>query len=83
MKVKVSRHHIRKGLPSQTSHCPVALAIVGRKKYERILVGLHAVILCSEEGEITYELPSKATEWIEAFDTGQPVQPIEFEMKEG
>jgi hypothetical protein len=83
-KVSVSEIHIKSGIRTDCSRCPIALAIKDVLENEsEISVGLGTLKVY--EGGVTrhYELPSIAKSFISSFDSKLSVEPFEFEITEG
>lgn len=76
MKITVTHYHISRGRRDDPQFDPVALAIseaTGFKPH----VGASAVII---DGS-SYNLPRSVRRFIEKFDDGLGVEPIEFELR--
>jgi hypothetical protein len=84
VKVTVTAENIEHGEPRKACACPIALAIIGH--YPDYAAGLEVLgpkaYLCDVQGDPYEEawLPDVARDFIERFDNGVPVTPIEFEM---
>lgn len=62
--------------------CPIALALYERG-YNAHVTPKVAAVWKQSDGELNnvYELPEIARKFIEAFDAGQPVEPISFTLE--
>ena len=74
--VKVTAPLIRRGQPKDTQSCPVALAVRRAIKKPEVMV----------DDEVTWDegfvaLPARIRRWIQRFDLGKPVKPIEFTLR--
>jgi hypothetical protein len=79
-KVRVTRKHIKFGMPEAAANCPIALAVRDYMKgykggtvyvdHEVIEIGPHS-FLCSR----------KVKRFVEAFDAGRPVKPFTFVLR--
>jgi hypothetical protein len=83
----VTDKDIERGMPQMGEHCPIARAIrrsLGQKV--TVAAGAFCVVSFDPATKKTWyhgyqKLPSIAKEFVEAFDTGKPVQPISFEFE--
>jgi hypothetical protein len=73
-KIKVLKQDIEKGEPHSQLKCPIALAIQ-RETGQEYKVCRTYIRFASGAGS---DLPHKVADWINAFDAGQHVKPIEF-----
>ncbi len=75
--VCVSAEDIANGVKGDATNCAIALAL---KKIsdEDVEVEVPGVLL----GSIRYTLPKEAEEFVDRFDNGMGVEPIEFDMEE-
>ncbi len=81
MTIVVSADHVRAGEIGSCFDCPIGLAI--RERIPRVrcaLVERSQVRLVVGRREIIIPLPSVARAFIQAFDAGVDVAPIEFEL---
>ena len=84
MKVKVEQEHIDAGRPLSAHFCALALACEVHD-YEHASVHSGHIfirVLATETLLKKYKLPPEACEWYRAFDSRDPVKPIEFEATE-
>ena len=77
-KIQVTQEHINKGKRMKACECPVALAIRDKTKW---IPDVSSLIVTFPGTLDTEWLPAKAAEFVNAFDSGNPVKPFEFEMK--
>ena len=82
MKVSIQERHIRIGKQCAANSCPVALAI--REKYG---LGINDVTVCDDEVVVHwskevafYTTSPAANKFINEFDKGWQVEPIEIEL---
>ncbi len=82
MKVFITQEHIDKGVKSNCTECPTALAILEQCEVDTIEVGSLWVEVRRNCALCPYELdmPSSLKRFIEKFDDGKLVTPIEFEI---
>jgi hypothetical protein len=75
--VYVSAEDIANGIKGDATNCAIALAL---KKIsdEDVEVEVPGVML----GSVRYTLPKEAEEFVDKFDNGMGVEPIEFDMEE-
>lgn len=82
--VEVTADDIRNGKPTNNCECPVALAL---KRLPGVAAGsawvdfTHAEVKYTVGGEtfdLVFSLPREAAGFIEAFDFGDPVEPVTF-----
>ena len=83
MRIEVTAQDIRKGKKSNCMRCPVALAV------KRLLPGhevwadsLSIDVWTHDEYRRVATTPKKVATFMDRFDTGQPVKPFTFTMKE-
>ena len=79
-KVRVTRKHIKMGMPAAAASCPIALAVRDYMKgyeYGTIYVD-HEYIGIGPHG---FLCPRKVKRFIEAFDAGRPVEPFTFLLR--
>lgn len=87
-KVKVTQNHIDNGEKEEMHSCAIALAFIDIPNVDHIPYSTPTV--GEEEGIVEFEttdgtqykalLPKNAVEFYKAFDKGEQVQPIEFEI---
>ena len=77
-KIQVTQEHIDKGKRVNPSCCPVALAIRGKTVW---IPNVTSMYVTFDEKIYTAWLPAVAAEFVNSFDSGNPVKPFEFEMK--
>lgn len=81
MIVKVTQRHINNGVQIIPDRCPVARAIRAVvKRSVDVQVGSWDVSLEYKGKIINRKLRQKARDFIQAFDIGEEVQPIEFSL---
>ena len=86
--VRVEEYHIKCGFANSGTLCPVALALT-----PRLPAGQSAIVgrgffsvwqgSISEQGALllgTYDLPDEVTRFVRKFDSGEKVEPIEFDV---
>lgn len=81
MKISVTMDHITRGVPADPCHCPIAMAILDSPSHdepESIVVNGG----CISIGYKVYKTPPIAEKFINDFDLGNTVSPIEFELDE-
>ena len=82
--VCVTQEDINKGIRENTEKCPVALAIkrvCGQGRYVEVLNPNVEIDEFTEHSDY-YVLPPSIEEYINSFDNGGVVEPIEFDMEE-
>lgn len=80
MKVSVTQDHIDRGLRHSAGFCPIALAM-NEQHGPGHLVATCESLFTNEDGVVAWlKMPSEADDFIGKFDTGEPVQPFEFEV---
>jgi len=87
--VRVTQEHIDRGIPYDSCACPIAISL--HEMAENGKLGLHAWSWIVDQGYVFFShihdvnnasrLPNIADEFISAFDSGRPVNPIEFELE--
>lgn len=83
MKITVTQEHINRGIVKSAYQCPIAQALQAKKK-RSVIVGPDQFSFLGNDplqpwvNVIHYTLPKVAQKFISAFDSGIPVQPIEF-----
>jgi hypothetical protein len=81
--INVTAEHIAKGEPGECAHCPVALAIRDAlPDIAGVAVGPAEIGIQPAPGEPWTELapPRDVVLFILLFDTGDPAQPITFDL---
>jgi hypothetical protein len=74
-RVSVTREHIAGAIPCSPTGCPIARAIGPGYK-------IRSTVIRRESDDSVYAaLPLAARDFVEAFDNGLPVEPIEFTLK--
>jgi hypothetical protein len=84
MLIKVTEQDIKNGRKAELRKCPIALVIareLGCNQNGTNSVRVGATCAFLGIGPL-WRLPEVARKFIRAFDRGQPVSPIEFEMPE-
>jgi hypothetical protein len=80
MRVEVTANHILFGERASCPYCPIALAI--KAAAPQPAGGIVSVMgHVAYVGETAYRLPYAARSFILDFDSGEPVEPFEFEME--
>lgn len=77
MKISVTQEDIDYGIPGSCLHCPVAIALERYTGDTCEVWGGGAVNL---KDLSTIDLPEKVNEFIQDFDEGNPVHPLEFDI---
>lgn len=84
MEITVNQGHIDAGIPSDKSHCPVALAMASAGL---VCPEVHASRLEYVSGaysnypaHIHHPTPLEVVDFIEAFDAGNDVSPFDFNL---
>jgi len=81
--IRVTADHIAQGVPRSSGGCPIACAI--REQYQDsdpIDVGNEQIIRHDDQGRTwTAQLPGIATCFIFDFDSGAPLDPLEFAVE--
>jgi hypothetical protein len=72
----VTKKHIEAGFRRNCSFCPVALALKERFTGQRVYVCCYM----AEIGDTVVPLPEKVSDFIHAFDRGDPVTPFKVEL---
>lgn len=75
MKIKVKQKHIDAGKRWYTGNCPVALAI---KEVYKTDVWVYSDSIRIADNSL--EIPDAVKGFVNAFDSGKPVSPFEFEL---
>lgn len=81
LRVTVTHEDIRNGEPANACRCPVARAAtraLGLSLDDEEVTVEGAIEVWTGDGWELYELPAEAVAWIEAFDAGALVTPLEF-----
>lgn len=78
MKVKVLQHHIEQGVPDRSAHCAIALALREQLPESDVYVRKDRVFIGNRTWWFTDYTP---VEFIQCFDAGLRVEPIEFELE--
>jgi hypothetical protein len=81
VRVSVTQEHIDNGTPSESDHCPIALAILDILSPQEVHVNQTDCLIVYQDYDVVFELPQEAQVFVEAFDSELPVQPIEFDMR--
>lgn len=82
--INVTKRDIQRGTRGRATDCPVALAISRKlKNVDYVSVGQTcASWYTKEEAMKDTPLPPEVTEFIQRFDSGEPVEPIRFYLNE-
>ncbi len=85
MRIHLEQYHIQCGIRLAAGACPVAIAITPRlpafwraEVYGDPLKGYDLMIITDYGAERAVALPSEVHTWINQFDRGEVVQPIDF-----
>lgn len=81
MKIRVTKEHIKKGIRTSPSQCPVARAL---KAKGLVNVGVTEDDINWNKRGGPYQwaaTPPTVTEFIRAFDKKQPVKPFSFQLE--
>ena len=78
MEINVGLKHIVRGEKESALSCPIALAMQEQLDNPEIQVG--AELFWLKDGEPFNDLPDIACDFIYAYDRGEPVYPISFEI---
>jgi len=82
MLVQVTAEHVKRGIRGSYSGCPIALA-VRDLGYEYVSARWSVCRVSKALPKIIeYDMPREARVFVEHFDSGKPVQPIQFIMEE-
>ena len=79
MMVKVREEDIRIGTRKNCYTCPVARALQRHYDYAEVLQETCYLGVSYDDYDL-YELPKDVTDWINAYDRGEPVKPFEFTL---
>lgn len=81
MKIQVTQDHINTGIPKCPGHCPVSIAIQENIRNKHVRVGYDTVKIENDVFFI-HNMPvyCEVAQWINDFDMGLPVEPIEFQI---
>lgn len=83
-KIDVTEQDIQNGIKKDCNKCPIALATVRvlPPNYTHIVVECDKIEASNRGVNCYFNLPHKARDFIERFDTDNIVSPISFEIKE-
>lgn len=81
MRIQVTAEDIAAGKPGEMCACPIALAVARAVPCERICVSAFGIALEQGQDLLYARLPGRADQFIKAFDDGEPVGEIEFELE--
>jgi len=70
----------RQGPKSTT--CPIALAVAAANPGSQVFVGLATIRIEDFDGQRVFWLPLDAREFVNEFDSGRPVERIEFSAEQ-
>ena len=79
MKFNLTQEFIDNGVRSSPCDCPVALTLRANG-FPQARVGPWSVFQTEPEIKLMAKMPYELVSWIAAFDSFQPVAPIEFEL---
>jgi hypothetical protein len=74
--VKVTEHHIARGIREDSRLCPVALALIQALGHKEVMVGLHAIWVNDQ----IYNLDADTIKYIKDFDKGFKTSPTTLEF---
>jgi hypothetical protein len=77
--VNVTASHIKRGVSGDSSSCPVALALRG-KKYTFISVNDEIEFVNRSGSIVTVPSPKSVAKFIDRFDDGKKVKPFSFKL---
>lgn len=86
MKITVTQSDIEAGKPNRSCQCPIARAVSRSLGYafehERVVVNPNKILLLDNIGIIhtRHNVPSEVTDFVTAFDSGEPVAPFSFHL---
>lgn len=82
IKVHVTQEDINRGMKSQSSKCPIALACRGIPNCREAIIGINVAFLTIGKMEYKFLLPEMAGKFVRAFDSGLSwnCKPFTFEM---
>ena len=75
MKIQVTQENIDRGIRRNCGFCPIANALFDATGEWWMVDGNHAHLR-----RRMIELPTIATDFIDDFDSGAPVEPVEFDL---
>lgn len=76
VKISVTDEDIKYGHRGCSGSCPVALALGRLFDHECAVTATNAYVSSKKA-----RMPANASYWVVAFDRGEPVQPIEFDLE--
>lgn len=77
IKISVSQEDIDNGTPGDETCCPIALAVKRQyPEYNEVSVEIDVLFL----DDINYLMPIEASNFVDDFDEGKSVAPLEFEI---
>jgi hypothetical protein len=86
--VRVNSQDVRQGIRSNATNCPLAFALKRELKGVvsgsslAVRVGMQVSILeAGAEQYSNYKLESDMLAWIERFDQGKPIKPIQTQLR--
>ncbi len=80
MVVKVTEEDIRIGTRKNCYTCPVARALQRHYDYAEVLQDTCYLGNSYDDDYDPRKLPTHVTDWINAYDRGEPVKPFEFTL---
>lgn len=80
LEVKVTRSHIKCGIPQKCRYCPVALAMMNISGVEFPQVFSDRIIFLYKRKSMNADLPRDARDFVVAFDSLDLVSPIAFTL---
>ena len=84
MKIEITQNDIDTGNPRQSLMCPISIATKRARGIltDRVIVGTrHIAVFHNHRSKEIYSLPPEAQAFIRAFDEGETVEPITFEVE--
>lgn len=76
IEIKITKAHIRDGVPGDKCNCPIALAIKDTLLTENVVVGAHDMYINGR----AYVVDKKDLAFMGRFDTGKRVRPYSFTL---
>ena len=79
--IQVEQRHIADGVPSESDACPVALALLDGGVTDALVGYAEISFRDGEQWYLCNRVPSEISEFIELFDSGETVTPMEIEIE--
>jgi hypothetical protein len=84
MLIQVTQDDIDLGVQDSDANCPVANAILRQLGADMVSVGANDIVVYHKgDTAYLYDLPLEIAEWLDDFDDGEDVLPVEFELGDG